>query len=651
MIVAALLAGIVALNVAVLRLNMQVEQLENQRDELVSKRENIQSQLSSTAAAGRIEDIATKTLHLGAPASTTYLELKHRGPLDDDRAGREPAHSPSHRSLRGRLRRCACFAPAGCRPCVRRRSATSRRTSTARRSRCPPHRGTIYDRLGVELAVGSRATTVYANPRQIRDPRAAAVAVEQSLGLDADKVYPLLADRSRGFVYVERQADPGLAQSLQDKHIQGFGFYDEERRDYPQKRIGASVLGYAGVDNKGLAGLELELDKTLTGTRGEKTIVKDPFGRTLRGRRLEAGKRRQERLPDAGPLASRARSSACSKRRGRGGRPSPRARSSWIRARAASWRSRTTPVTTRTSSPTSPQDRQRNRAVTDTYEPGSTFKIVTISGALETGLVTPATKFTLPYEIQVADRKIHDAEPRGTQTMTTDQILSRSSNVGVVTIAEALGQTRVNDWIHRFGFGRPTGIDFPGESKGIVLAARGMVGLDDRQRPDRPGHRGDAGADDRGLRRDCEQGRPHRAASRRPGRERRAGGAGAAAGRLHARPLIEVRHMLREVVEEGSGTAAQIPGYRIAGKTGTAAKPDGAGGYSTSAYVASFVGFVPAKQPRLVILVTVDEPRGRHLGRGRGGAGIRRDRQVRPAIPRDSARLAGAAAGLPPLRS
>src|ERR1044072_1588640 len=132
-----------------------------------------------------------------------------------------------------------------------------------------PHRGTIFDRLGVELAVGSRATTVYANPRQIRDPKEAAMAVEQTLGLDADKVYALLADRSRGFVYVERQADPGLGQSLQDKHVHGFGLYREARRDYPQKRIGASALGYAGVGSKGATGAALPLDKRITGTRGQ----------------------------------------------------------------------------------------------------------------------------------------------------------------------------------------------------------------------------------------------------------------------------------------------------------------------------------------------------------------------------------------------
>ena len=263
----------------------------------------------------------------------------------------------------------------------------------------PPHRGTIYDRLGVELAVGSRATTVYANPRQIQDPRAAALAVEQSLGLDADKVYPLLADRARGFVYVERQANAGLAQALQDKHIQGFGFYDEERRDYPQKRIGASVLGYAGVDNKGLAGLELELDKTLTGTQGEKTIVKDPFGRTLEVVDSKPGSDGENVYLTLDHSIQGQVERVLAETRARWAAKSASAivmdpRTGGILAIAND------PGYDANKYPDVPQERQRNRVVTDTYEPGSTFKIVTISGALETGLVTPSTKFRLPYEIQ-----------------------------------------------------------------------------------------------------------------------------------------------------------------------------------------------------------------------------------------------------------
>jgi cell division protein FtsI (penicillin-binding protein 3) len=472
----------------------------------------------------------------------------------------------------------------------------------------PPHRGTIYDRRGVELAVGSRATTVYANPRQIQDPRSASLAVEKTLGLDADKVYPLLADRSHGFVYVDRQADPGLAQALQDKHLAGFGFYPEERRDYPQKRVGASVLGYAGVDNKGLAGLELQLDKTLTGTRGEKTIVKDPFGRTLEVVDSKPGTDGKNVYLTLDHSLQGQVERVLEETRQRWAAKSASAivmdpRTGGILALAVD------PGYDANRFPNVSQDRQRNRAVTDTYEPGSTFKIVTISGALETGQVTPSTKFTLPPEIQVADRKIHDAEPRGTEKMTTDQILSRSSNVGVVTIAEALGPDRISGWIHRFGFGRPTGVDYPGESKGIVLPTDRWSGSTIGNVPIGQGIAVTPMQMVAAYSAIANKGiwiQPH-LVDRVQGEDpvqpvrRRI---------LTTQTADEVRHMLREVVEEGSGTAAQVPGYRIAGKTGTAAKPDASGGYSTSAYVASFVGFVPAKQPRLVILVAVDEPRG-----------------------------------------
>jgi cell division protein FtsI (penicillin-binding protein 3) len=472
----------------------------------------------------------------------------------------------------------------------------------------PPHRGTIYDRRGVELAVGSRATTVYANPRQIRDPRVAALAVEQTLGLDANKVYPLLSDRSRGFVYIERQADPGLAQSLQDKHLAGFGFYDEERRDYPQKRVGASVLGYAGVDNTGLSGLEHQLDKTLTGTQGEKTIVKDPFGRTLEVVDSKPGTDGKNVYLTLDHSIQGQVESILAATRARWAAKSASAivmdpRTGGILAVAND------PGYDANKFPDVPPDRQRNRAITDTYEPGSTFKIVTISGALQTGLVTPSTKFTLPYQIHVADRTIHDAEPRGTQTMTTDQILSRSSNVGVVTIAEALGRDRVQEWIHRFGFGRRTGIDYPGETKGIVLPSQKWSGSTIGNVPIGQGIAVTPVQMIAAYGAIANKGvlvEPHlvdrvgNGARVQPTRRRI----------LTTKTADEVRHMLREVVEEGSGTAAQVPGYRIAGKTGTAAKPDSTGGYSTSAYVASFVGLVPAKDPRLVILVTVDEPRG-----------------------------------------
>jgi cell division protein FtsI (penicillin-binding protein 3) len=471
-----------------------------------------------------------------------------------------------------------------------------------------PHRGTIYDRRGLELALGSPAITVYANPRQIRDPRAVAVAAGQTLGLDPDKLYPLLADRSHGFVYVERQADADKAQALERRNIVGLGFYPEEKRIYPQRRVGSSVIGYAGVDNRGLSGLELSLDRVLTGRRGEKTIVKDPFGRTLEVVGSKPGSDGQdayltidhtiqgqvERILRATQERWQARSASAVVMDPRTGA---------ILALAVE------PGFDANRSPKVSDDRRRNRAVTDTYEPGSTFKIVTISAALESGLIKPTTKYRLPPSIQVADRKIHDAEPRGTVTLNVEQILSLSSNVGVVTIAEALGKDQISRWIRRFGFGRRTGIEYPGESKGIVLPASRWSGSTIGNVPIGQGIAVTAlqmiaayGA----IANDGVWVEPHLV-------ERVGNGSPVQPARrriMSVHTAHAVRHMLRQVVEEGTGTTAQVPGYRIAGKTGTAAKPDERGGYSNYKYVASFVGFVPVKNPRIVILVTVDEPKG-----------------------------------------
>jgi cell division protein FtsI/penicillin-binding protein 2 len=472
----------------------------------------------------------------------------------------------------------------------------------------PAHRGTIYDRLGFELALGSPTITVYANPRQISDPRTVALAAGRTLGLNPDKLYPLLADQSHGFVYVERQADPEKAQALQRENIVGLGFYPEEKRIYPQRRVGASIVGYAGVDNKGLAGVELSLNGLLTGRQGEKTIVKDPFGRTLEvvgSKPRTDGKDvyltldhtlqgQVQRILNATVARWSAKSASAVVMDPRTGA---------ILALAVS------PDYDANRFPEVPDDRKRNRAVTDTYEPGSTFKVVTISSALETGQVTPNTKFTLPYQIQVADRKIHDAEPRGTETMSVHQILSRSSNVGVVTIAEALGKERISKWIDRFGFGRKTGIEYPGETRGIVVPPSRWSGSTIGNVPIGQGIAVTP------LQMVAAYGAiANKGVWVQPHLVEKIGGQRPIEPKEHrimsTQTAVEVRKMLQEVVEEGSGTAAQVPGYHIAGKTGTAAKPDENGGYSDYRYVASFVGFVPAKNPRLVTLVTVDEPRG-----------------------------------------
>ncbi|TML29730.1 MAG: penicillin-binding protein 2 [Actinobacteria bacterium] len=472
----------------------------------------------------------------------------------------------------------------------------------------PASRGTIYDRAGVELGLGERATTVYANPKQIVNPRAAAVAVERTLGLDANRVYPELADRTRGFVYVERQADPAQAAVLQRLKLSGFGFYPEERRMYPQGSVGAQILGYVGIDGGGLSGLELQFDKQLAGRAGDETIIKDPSGRVI-----DAEQQRPE-TPGRDVFLTLDHTIQANAEE-------------VLRETVHKWQAKSASAIVldpRTGAvlamavqpgydanryPTAPSDLQRNRTVTDTYEPGSTFKLVTVGAALSERLVSPSTRFTLPYSLKVADRVVHDAEERGTVNYSVAQILAHSSNIGAIELAEMLGRTRLSSWINRFGFGRVTGIDFPGESPGIVLPPDKWSGSTIGNVPIGQGiavtpvqmAAAYAAIANRGV-----WSRPHIV-------DHVAGG-----GRpsLYRRRLVstgvasDLMLMLKDVVAEGTGTYAAMPGYQVAGKTGTAQKPDSHGGYATGRYVASFVGIVPASRPRLVVLVTVDEPQG-----------------------------------------
>jgi cell division protein FtsI/penicillin-binding protein 2 len=470
------------------------------------------------------------------------------------------------------------------------------------------NRGTIYDSTGVQLAVGEQAMTVYADPLQIRDATKLAPVIARVLRLDPKQVYERISDRSHGFVYVERKADATRAARLQRLHITGLGFYPEESRFYPQHSIAAQVLGYAGVDNHGLSGLELTLDRPLAGQAGRETLVRDPFGHVLDS---IVSKTARDGSDVSLTIDHNIQSEA----------------EQVLRQTVQRWHAKdgtaivldphtgavlamaVAPTYDANSFPSVPRDAQRNRAITDTYEPGSTFKLVTVAGALSTGIVTPQEKFTLPYSIQVADRRIHDAEPRGTETMSVAKILSKSSNVGAITLAELLGKNRLASWISRFGYGHPTGIDFPGESQGIVLPVDKWSGSTIGNVPIGQGiavtpmQMASAYA---AIANGGVWTRPHLV-------DRVGDGL---AKPVFRRRIVtrwiarELTSMLQNVVLDGTGTLAQIPGYHVAGKTGTAAKPDPRGGYSTSKYVASFVGFAPATRPRVVVLVTVDEPQG-----------------------------------------
>jgi len=474
----------------------------------------------------------------------------------------------------------------------------------------PAGRGTIYDRTGEPLAIGEQATTIYANPRNIVDAQRAAVVTGKTLGLKADDLYPVLKDRSKGFVYVTRKADPVKANALAEREIPGLGFYPEELRTYPQGDVASHVLGFAGTDNHGLDGLERSLDKTLAGRPGFETIVKDPFGRAIdivTSRAEQPGKNvtltidhqiqaNAEQVLERTVKQYNARGAAAIVMDPRTGAILAMANYPTFDANKFS-----------TSSP----DARRNRAVTDAYEPGSTFKIVTIAGALEDNIVAPTTSFTLAPTIQVADRVIHEAHVRGTEVMSVKQILSESSNVGTITIAQKMGQGELASWIDRFGFGKRTGLDYPGESSGLVLPLDKWSGSTIGNVPIGQGIAvtplqmvsSYATIGNGGLRHAPRL-------IEKIGTKRVHGNRGSRV--VSRRTADRMMAMFRDVVLEGTGAEAAIPGYTVAGKTGTAQKAEN--GRYVRKYVASFVGLVPAKKPRFAILVMVDEPQGNIYG-------------------------------------
>ena len=470
----------------------------------------------------------------------------------------------------------------------------------------PAGRGTLFDRLGTPLAIGEQATDVIADPMQISDPRHEARIAAKVLGIRFRPLYLKLADNSRGFVYVQRKAPPRRAAALAKRQLVGFTFESDERRVYPQGTVAAPVLGYAGLDNTGLAGLELQLNKELSGTPGRATVVRDALGQavnTIQERPARDGRDvfltldnhiqanaeqvleqtvRQWHAKDASAIVL-----------------DPHTGAILAMAQEPGYNANYYPVATT-------HGLTVDHAVNDVFEPGSVFKVVTVGGALSEHKVTPSTAFTLPYSIHVADRVIHDAELRPTERMTVAQILQRSSNVGAITIAERyLGEAGLKRWMARFGFGRRTGIDLPGESPGLlpsywsgstignvpigqgvsvtsIQLASVYAAIANGGEWIEP-HLVDHVLGD-------PQARPQRRRVLAPGVDR------------------ELRAMLKGVVsDQGTAARAAIPGYTVAGKTGTAQKP-GPHGYIPGAYVATFVGMVPASSPRLVVLVTVDEP-------------------------------------------
>jgi cell division protein FtsI (penicillin-binding protein 3) len=510
---------------------------------------------------------------------------------------------------------CAAFARAGWLGVVR-ASDLKAAASTQQEAvlSVPARRGTITDAHDTVLAVSEPATTVTATPYLVEDAARAAAKLAPLLQKPEDELLRSLSRRDTGFVYLARRVPAARAAKVRKLEIEGLDFVEEYRRTYPRGWNASQVIGTVGNEGRGLAGLEYSLDESLTGRDGRRRLVKDGTGAPVVLRDPQPARAGQDvRLTIDSAIQEHTEEVLADIGRDW----SPKGATALVMdprdgsiLALANW-----PRVDANALGDAPDFAKQNRAVSAAYEPGSTFKAFTVASALEDGKVEPDTMFPLPPTLQVADRTIKESHERGFETMSTARILAESSNVGAVKIGLLQGRNRFHHWLGRFGFGRETGVDMPGESKGIVLP---LDDYSDSTMGNLPIGQGIAVTP-------IQMAAAYAAIAnggilRPPHVVAEVGGKPTEVpeGRrvISESTANEVARMLEGVFGPG-GTAsgADVKGYNLAGKTGTAQKPDPVnGGYYADKYVASFVGFAPARDPRLLVTVMVDEPRGEYYG-------------------------------------
>lgn len=486
---------------------------------------------------------------------------------------------------------------------LRKAAATQQMTYEA----VPAQRGSISDRNGLDLAVSEPAQDVSATPYLVKNPLRTAQRIAPLLGKPQDQVLRELSERS-GFVYLARALPDQQARQIMSMKIAGIAGTPVMRRVYPRGDLAAQVLGVVGTEGNGLSGLEYSRNGLLHGHAGQRHVVSDALGQPVsinEARPEEPGtpisltldaniqQRTEDVLSAVGRVFSPKDATAIVMNPNDG---AILAMANWPRVNAND------------PSTSSPEDLQ-NRAVGFDYEPGSTFKAFTVAGALQQGLVAPTSSFFVPDHIRVADRTIHDDTEHGDETLTTAQILAQSSNVGAIEIGAREGKQDFSRWVSKFGFGKRTGIELPGEELGQVLPVGKYSGSSMGNLPIGQGQlvtplqmaTAYAAIANGGILRP-----PHIIGS--VGEERQPAPAGRRV--ISSATAAELRQMLEGVLAPG-GTASEvsIPGYQLAGKTGTASKVEqSTGEYSKTRYVASFMGFAPASHPKLLTAVIVDEP-------------------------------------------
>ncbi len=473
----------------------------------------------------------------------------------------------------------------------------------------PAQRGTITDRHGTVLAISEPADDISADPYLVKEPLRAAERLAPLVGRSQATVLRDLSEHG-GFVYLARALPAARAKAVMALKIPGVAGTPTMRQVYPRDTLAAQVLGMMG-EKGGLSGLEYADNAILRGDAGERRVVSDAHGQpiSITNVHREAPGAQLQLTLDAD---IQQRTEAVLSAVGRVFHPKDATAivmqpDTGALLAMASW-----PRLSLDAPPTSKAALEaalENRGVSFNYEPGSTFKVVAVSGALQKGLITPSTEFDVPDQIQVANRTIHDAEEHPEEMLSTAQILAQSSNVGAIKIGKLEGEDTFNEWVHRFGFGTRTGVGLPGEEMGKVLKPSEYSGSSMGNLPIGQGElvtpiqmaSAYAAIANGGVLRT-----PHIVASVNGRRTKLSQGHRI----MSASVASAVRQMLRGVLAPG-GTASEVtvPGYTLAGKTGTASKVNPATGeYSETAYVASFMGFAPASDPKLLCAVIVDEP-------------------------------------------
>ncbi|HEV3494970.1 MAG TPA: penicillin-binding protein 2, partial [Actinomycetes bacterium] len=475
----------------------------------------------------------------------------------------------------------------------------------------PAERGAILDRNLGELAVSTRRSTVWADPSVVTDAATTARLLAPVLDVPEGDLLDKLRTPDTAFVYLARKVDDRVAEAVEGLALAGVQLLDEPKRIVPSGDLAAPLLGQVGLDDEGLSGLEKQYEKVLTGKAGELLVERDAGGNDIaaglrelkpsaRGHNLVLTIDRAMQYETERALAESIVSS-----KAKGGMAlvmDPLTGEILAMANLVAGKPGTPPVP--------PAD---NMAVTRVFEPGSTNKVVTIAAAVEEGVVTPSTRMNVADTLPVADVTFHDSEPHPLMWWTTADIVAHSSNVGTIQIAQRLGKAQMDRYLRAFGMADPTDIDFPGESGGLLPDLDEWSGTSIGSIPIGQGVAVTA-VQMLGAFNTIANGGTYVAPSLVKGTVD-------AAGKEHPAPApatrrvvseataAEVSRMLTGAVQVGTGTAARIDGYTVAGKTGTARKPSETKAGYTDTYMASFAGFLPAEAPRLSAIVVLDEPR------------------------------------------